>query len=230
MEQPLPSRSGPPPSIDRWVWKLFTGEAYPYIRRTLKHEKGAPPTHDDILQKFNQVYEASVVKTLVMELVGLGLEFQELSTHAHGTQEFTGLMRDPIGSLARAFGGGKFKLCFYYGDQFVATQNFKVPGQPKWNITKCLTSILDTMETKARRAKLEVDSFPGLIEQLCRRHALEGSAQKMEAPQFLKLLQDTVGNQYEDYFSQVLKCEEAQAITDYFMQRLAELYGKRPAR
>ncbi len=42
------------------------------------------------------------------------------------------LFRDPEGYLFERFGGGKYKLNFHEGWNFVATQNFKPEGEPKW--------------------------------------------------------------------------------------------------
>ena len=42
------------------------------------------------------------------------------------------LIHDPMRYLAERYGGGKFKLNFHQGWQFVATQNFKPEGAPKW--------------------------------------------------------------------------------------------------
>ena len=60
-----------------------------------------------------------------------------------GTVRFKGLARyyaDEVGKLVAApmlclfeyFGGGKFKLNFHHGWNFVATVNFKLQGVPKW--------------------------------------------------------------------------------------------------
>ncbi len=217
---------GVPPGVDKWVWKLFTGDAYPYIRRTLQHQKGATPTADEVREKFFEVYTHSLVKIMVMELVGIGLEFQDLAAHQYGTEDFSGLMADPIGYLGRAHGGGKFKLSFYYGDQFVATQNFKVPGRPQWNMRKCLRSLIDAMEQKDRDAAAPAASFDQLLDRVCARHGMTGEAVRRDKASFLKWVQWTAGSQYEDYIGQLLNFPAHQAVMEWMFSELAALYRK----
>ncbi len=215
------------PAVEKWVWKLFTGEAYPYIRRTLQQQHGRPPTQDEMKEKFFEVYPRSTVKIMVMELVGLGLEFQDLATHPYGANDFSQLMADPLGYLGRTFGGGKFKLSFYYGDQFVATQNFKVSGQPKWNIRKCLASIVEAMAQKDRGAQPPATSFPQLLTRLCSKLALSPDAAAAEKPAFLQLVRSTAGNQYEDYLSILLNIPESAHLVAWLFAQLTELYRQR---
>jgi hypothetical protein len=42
------------------------------------------------------------------------------------------LINDPMSYLFERYGGGKFKLNFHEGWNFVATQNFKPEGEPRW--------------------------------------------------------------------------------------------------
>jgi hypothetical protein len=215
------------PAVEKWVWKLFTGEAYPYIKRTLQQQHGRPPTPDEIKGKFFDVYPRSTVKIMVMELVGLGLEFQDLATHPYGADGFSQLMADPIAYLGRTFGGGKFKLSFYYGEQFVATQNFKVGGQPKWNMGKCLASIVEAMEQKDRGTQPSAASFAELMARLCSKLGLAPEAVAADKQAFLQLVRVTAGNQYEDYLSIILNVPEASGLVAWLFAQLAELYQHR---
>jgi len=226
----------PAPTVEKWVWKLFTGDAYPYIRRTLQHQKGAPPMADEIKTKFFEVYTHSVVKVMVMELVGLGLEFQDLAAHAYGEEPFIRLMADPIGDLGRNFGGGKYKLSFYYGEQFVATQNFKVAGQPRWNSRKFLLSVLDAMEQKARSARPpdgQAQPAPASFQELLGYVGAIGglSAERIGADNatFLAFIRQTAGNQYEDYFQLLMRGAEDHQLAGYFIQQLNALSQRRSA-
>ena len=212
--------------VEKWVWKLFTGDAYPYIRRTLQHQKGAAPTPDEVREKFFDVFAHSVVKIMVMELVGLGLEFQDLASHPHGTVEFSGLMADPIGYLGRAHGGGKFKLSFYYGDQFVATQNFKVPGRPGWDMRKCLTSIIEAMEQKDREQPAAT-SFEQRLGRLCASCGLSVDAVRSDKAALLKWTKFTAGSQYEDYIALLLACPDPRPVMDWFLGELAARHNQR---
>jgi len=228
-ESSTPSSSMPSgaPAVEKWVWKLFTGEAYPYIRRTLQQQHGRPPTPDEMKEKFFEIYPRSTVKIMVMELVGLGLEFQDLATHPYGTGDFAQLMADPLGYLGRTFGGGKFKLSFYYGDQFVATQNFKVGGQPKWNMRKCLASIVEAMEQKDRDVQPPAASFSQLRDRLCTKLGLLPDAITTEKSDLLRLIRLTAGNQYEDYLSILLNVEEPSNLVVWIAAQLAELHAQR---
>ncbi|MEW6324179.1 MAG: hypothetical protein AB1515_02210 [Nitrospirota bacterium] len=218
--------SGQPaaPGVEKWVWKLFTGEAYPYIRRTLQQQKGGPPTPDDIERKFFEIYTQSLVKIMVMELVGIGLEFQDLAEHRHGSDDFIGLMADPIGYLGRSHGGGKFKLSFYYGEQFVATQNFKVAGRPQWNMRKCLTSLLDAMKHKDQDAPAPATSFDQLLDRLCARYAIPADAARTDKTSLLNWIRLTAGNQYEDYFALLLNLADYRPVSDWLLLELASLH------
>jgi hypothetical protein len=42
------------------------------------------------------------------------------------------LLMEPENFLLEHFGGGKFKLNFHQGLNFIATKNFKPQGEPKW--------------------------------------------------------------------------------------------------
>jgi hypothetical protein len=225
------STSREEPVVEKWVWKLFTGEAYPYIRRTLQQQHGRSPTPAEIKEKFLEVYPRSTVKIMVMELVGLGLEFQDLASHPYGTADFSRLMADPIGHLSRIYGGGKFKLSFYDGDQFFATQNFKVAGQPQWNMRKCLLSVIDYMEEKDRGAQPPAASFAELRTRLCVKLGLSPDSTTEKAG-FLQLIRLTAGNQYEDYLSILLNLPESSPLVGWFMAQLDALHARRspPAR
>jgi hypothetical protein len=226
MPQP-PSPSRAEPAIEKWVWKLFTGDAYPYIRRTLQQQHGRPPTAEEIKAKFFEVYTRCTVKIMVMELVGLGLEFQDLAAYPHGAPEFSRLMANPIGYLAQAHGGGKFKLSFYDGEQFFATQNFKVAGRPGWNMRKCLLSVIDAMEEKDRDAPSPAGSFSDLCGRLCARLGLSQEAVTTDKGGLLRLIRLTAGNQYEDYFSILLNVQEPSELVAWIVAQLEELRATR---
>jgi hypothetical protein len=221
---PTRSASSLPPGIEKWVWKLFTGDAYPYITRTIKHRTGLAPTETELREQFTEVYTHSTVKIMVMELVGAILEFQDLAVHPYGSAEFSALMADPIGSLSRTYGGGKFKLSFYYGDQFVATQNFKVAGLPKWNMNKCLTSLIHSMVRQDQATPSPASTWEQLIGNLFTRHRITAPSGTMEKSQLLQLIRLTAGNQYEDYFSLLLNGPDHQPVVDALLLRLKALY------
>ena len=72
----------------------------------------------------------STVTVLVQEPWQGSVRFKALARY--DWDEMTGLLEDPMNYLQGCFGGGKFKLNFHQGWNFIATQNFKPEGEPKW--------------------------------------------------------------------------------------------------
>jgi hypothetical protein len=111
-----------------WVRKLYE----PYVWRTFRWEHQQDVTASAWQHRFEQVFSESLITILVQE-------------PWHGTVRFKGLERcyvDEAGDLIAApsaylserYGGGKFKLNFHHGWNFVATINFKMEGPPKWQV------------------------------------------------------------------------------------------------
>ena len=73
---------------------------------------------------------ASSVTILVQEPWMNSVRFKGLSRRP--VSELTDLLNDPINWLSEQYGGGKFKLNFHEGWNFVATQNFKPDGEARW--------------------------------------------------------------------------------------------------
>jgi hypothetical protein len=116
-----------------WLYKLFTGHQYPYVRRLAKFaNKTAPgeerpePTRDQIDAKFWEVFPRCSVKILEEVKSGMIVSFTELGIYAAGT--YQALVTDPEAFLASTYGKKKIKVNFYDGDNFVCTINFKVAG------------------------------------------------------------------------------------------------------
>ena len=119
--------------VPKWVYKLFTGRAYPFVRRQAKFAKTAQPgedrpepTPDEIKAKFWEVYPHCWLKVLQEIKVGMIVSFIELGRYEAGT--FRELLDHPEEFLAKTYGKKKIKLNFYLGENFVCTQNFKVAG------------------------------------------------------------------------------------------------------
>lgn len=109
-----------------WVRKLYE----PYVWRTFRWEQRHDVTPATWQERFERVFSESLITILVQE-------------PWHGTVRFKGLERcyadeagdliaDPMVYLAKHYGGGKFKLNFHHGWNFVATINFKPQGPSKW--------------------------------------------------------------------------------------------------
>ncbi len=121
------------PEVPPWLYKLFTGHQYPYVRRQAKFDKPRPedgertePTPDEIREKFWEIYPRCSARMLQEVKVGMIVAFNELGGYEAGTyQEF---VDDPDSFLSREYGKKKIKVNFYDGDNFVCTINFKVAG------------------------------------------------------------------------------------------------------
>ena len=119
--------------VPPWLYKLFTGHQYPYVRRQAKFakplipgEERQEPTRDEIDAKFWEVFPRCSVKVLQEIKTGMIVSFIELGTYAAGT--YQELVADPEAFLAKTYGQKKIKVNFYDGENFVCTINFKVAG------------------------------------------------------------------------------------------------------
>lgn len=126
--------SAPRPDVPAWLYKLFTGHQYPYVRRQAKFDrKDRPangerpePTQDEIREKFWEIFPRCTAKMLQEVKTGMIVTFVELGGYEAGTyQEF---IDHPEEFLSREYGKKKIKVNFYDGDNFVCTINFKVAG------------------------------------------------------------------------------------------------------
>ena len=120
-------------TVPPWLYKLFTGHQYPYVRRQAKFakpvipgEERQEPTRDEIDAKFWEVFPRCSVKVLQDSKTGMIVSFIELGTYAAGT--YQELVADPEAFLAKTYGQKKIKVNFYDGENFVCTINFKVAG------------------------------------------------------------------------------------------------------
>lgn len=120
-------------TVPPWLYKLFTGHQYPYVRRQAKFakpvipgEERQEPTRDEIDAKFWEVFPRCSVKVLQEIKTGMIVSFIELGTYAAGT--YPELVADPEAFLAKTYGQKKIKVNFYDGENFVCTINFKVAG------------------------------------------------------------------------------------------------------
>ncbi len=121
------------PDVPPWLYKLFAGRQYPYVRRQAKFDKPRSaegdrpePTSDEILEKFWEIYPRCTAKMLQEIKTGMIVACKELGQYEAGAyQEF---VDQPEEFLAGKYGKKKIKVNFYDGDNFVCTINFKVSG------------------------------------------------------------------------------------------------------
>ncbi len=129
MSDPSQEKVVPP-----WLYKLFTGHQYPYVRRQAKFanksvgpgEQRGEPTKEEIDAKFWEIYPRCWVKILQEVKEGMIVTFKELGTYPAG--EYQDLIENPEEFLSKSYGKKKIKVNFYEGDNFVCTINFKVGG------------------------------------------------------------------------------------------------------
>lgn len=121
------------PAVPPWLYKLFTGHQYPYVRRLAKFgqtvvpgEDRPEPTKEMIDAKFWEVYPRCWVKILQEVKVGMIVVFHDLGEYQAGG--YQALVDDPEAFLSATYGKKKIKVNFYDGDNFVCTINFKVAG------------------------------------------------------------------------------------------------------
>ena len=122
------------PDVPAWLYKLFTGHQYPYVRRQAKFSKKdrsadgerEEPTPEEIREKFWEIYPRCSAKMLQEVKTGMIVTFLELGNYDPGT--FQAFIDHPEAFLAETYGKKKIKVNFYEGENFVCTINFKVGG------------------------------------------------------------------------------------------------------
>lgn len=108
-----------------WVWELYKE----YVEKQ-SAKSGQKPTPEELQENFVKILAESTVTVLVQEPWQNTVRFKGLAKY--DAQNMLELLNDPMGFLFSQFGGGKFKLNFHHGWNFVATRNFKPQGEPKW--------------------------------------------------------------------------------------------------
>jgi len=108
-----------------WVWPLYEK----YITKNLKPASDTP-LEEELQQAFVEVLSRSIVTILVQEPWRGSVRFKCLDKG--WVRERFDLLNNPEDYLFSKYGGGKFKLNFHDGWNFVATRNFKPSGEPLW--------------------------------------------------------------------------------------------------
>ena len=110
-----------------WVFNTFSE----YLENDFKKRIGNPnPTVADLWDAFQVLFPATSAQLLVQEPVGNTVRFKPLAFYY--ADEMGPLIDAPMDYLKQHFGGGKFKINFYHGMQFIATINFKPEGPEIW--------------------------------------------------------------------------------------------------
>jgi hypothetical protein len=121
-------------TVPPWLYKLFTGHQYPYVRRQAKFanrdfkpgEERPEPTREEIDAKFWEIYPRCSAKILQEVKSGMIVVFHELGEYPPGG--YQSLVDAPEDFLTATYGKKKIKVNFYDGENFVCTINFKVGG------------------------------------------------------------------------------------------------------
>ena len=110
-----------------WGWELFQD----YVRKYLRRHKIYEPTDEQLQESFIQIMSETTVTVLVQEPWQNAVRFKGLAKY--DVNSMMPLINDPMGFLVKNFGGGKFKLNFHQGLNFIATKNFKPEDEPRWH-------------------------------------------------------------------------------------------------
>ena len=111
-------------NVPDWLYRLFTGNSYPYLKRQAKFALKREATPDVLRELFVDIFPRCTMKVLLEEKNGMIVAFRELGTYDPG--QYMHLVWKPVDVLREAYGKGKFKLNFYQGENFICTTNFKV--------------------------------------------------------------------------------------------------------
>lgn len=109
-----------------WVWPLYRG----YVEKELRRRGIENPGEEELQQTFVCIMSETQVTVLVQEPWQNAVRFKGLAKYDAG--DMMPLLNDPENFLRTHFGGGKFKLNFHQGLNFIATRNFKLEGEPRW--------------------------------------------------------------------------------------------------
>ena len=109
-----------------WVWELYKE----YINRQIDTPDNKNTPAEAQQEIFVKILSESTVTVLVQEPWQNTVRFKGLAKY--DLKNMMQLLNDPMNFLLNNFGGGKFKLNFHHGWNFVATRNFKPQGEPKW--------------------------------------------------------------------------------------------------
>ena len=112
--------------IPAWAWVLIE----PYVDKRLEGRGVAHPTAGQTLEELARLWPDLSCTLLVQEPWQGTIRFKRL-LRLSGDQ-MRPFLADPARYIGERFGGGKFKMNFHHGMNFVSTKNFKPPGEPRW--------------------------------------------------------------------------------------------------
>ena len=110
-----------------WVWEIYRD----YVRKHLRRLGSESPTEAQLHDAFIEIMSESTVTVLVQEPWQNTVRFKGLAKYE--ASEAMPLLAAPKTFLVERFGGGKFKLNFHQGLNFIGTKNFKPEEEPRWH-------------------------------------------------------------------------------------------------
>ncbi len=112
--------------IPDWVWKLYE----PYLRKEAERRGMARPSTLELLKILAEFWPDCSARLMVQEPWMGTIRFKHLAKY--DAQSVLPLAEAPEKYILEHFGGGKFKINFYHGMNFVSTKNFKPEGPSLW--------------------------------------------------------------------------------------------------
>ncbi len=109
-----------------WVWELYKRHIYKQLARGGNEN----PSDEEVHDAFMSLFAETTITVLVQEPWQNSVRFKGLARYE--AADSAELIQDPMKYLFDQFGGGKFKLNFHQGWNFITTHNFKPEGEPRW--------------------------------------------------------------------------------------------------
>jgi hypothetical protein len=112
--------------IPDWVWRLYE----PYLRKEAERRGMARPLTRELAGILAEFWPECSARLMVQEPWMGTIRFKRLAKY--DAESVLPLAAAPEAYIREHFGGGKFKVNFYHGMNFVSTKNFKPEGPPIW--------------------------------------------------------------------------------------------------
>ena len=112
--------------IPDWVWKLYE----PYLRKEAARRGIPRPSTRELATVLADLWPDCSARLMVQEPWMGTIRFKHLARY--DARMMLPLVETPEAYILERFGGGKFKVNFYHGMNFVSTKNFKPEGPPMW--------------------------------------------------------------------------------------------------
>jgi hypothetical protein len=108
-----------------WLWPIYEE----HVRRRFPPSE-PEPDQAALQAAFMASLGESTATLWVMEPVGTTIRFMGLGRWP--LAKVPDLLTDPNDFIAAGWGGGKFKVNFHRGDNFIGTHNFRTWGDERW--------------------------------------------------------------------------------------------------